>query len=106
MSSADNQYLQIVQRILDTGALGQNRTGMPAYKLPHQIMQFDLEKEFPILTTKFVAFKTAVKEILWIWQKKSSSGTATSGTSGSGRTAPSARPTATSLRSIIRWTTC
>ena len=43
MSSADNQYLQIVQRILDTGALGQNRTGMPAYKLPHQIMQFDLE---------------------------------------------------------------
>ena len=40
-------------------------------KLPHQIMQFDLEKEFPILTTKFVAFKTAVKEILWIWQKQS-----------------------------------
>ena len=51
--------------------LGQNRTGMPAYKLPHQIMQFDLEKEFPILTTKFVAFKTSVKEILWIWQKQS-----------------------------------
>ena len=44
---------------------------MPAYKLPHQIMQFDLEKEFPILTTKFVAFKTSVKEILWIWQKQS-----------------------------------
>ena len=51
--------------------MGQNRTGMPAYKLPHQIMQFDLEKEFPILTTKFVAFKTSVKEILWIWQKQS-----------------------------------
>lgn len=34
-------------------------------------MQFDLEKEFPILTTKFVAFKTSVKEILWIWQKQS-----------------------------------
>lgn len=71
MSSADTQYLQIVRRILDEGALGQNRTGMPAYKLPHQIMQFDLEREFPILTTKFVAFKTAVKEILWIWQKQS-----------------------------------
>lgn len=25
-------------------------------------MQFDLQEEFPILTTKFVAFKTAVKE--------------------------------------------
>ena len=71
MSLADTKYLDIVQNILDNGALGQNRTGMPAYKLPHQIMQFDLEKEFPILTTKFVAFKTSVKEILWIWQKQS-----------------------------------
>lgn len=71
MSLADQKYLAIIQNILDSGALGDNRTGMPAYKLPHQIMQFDLEKEFPILTTKFVAFKTAVKEILWIWQKQS-----------------------------------
>lgn len=71
MSLADTKYLDIVQNILDNGRLGQNRTGMPAYKLPHQIMQFDLEKEFPILTTKFVAFKTSVKEILWIWQKQS-----------------------------------
>ena len=58
MSLADQEYLSIVKNILDKGALGENRTGMPAYKLPHQIMQFDLEKEFPILTTKFVAFKT------------------------------------------------
>ena len=71
MSLADTKYLDIVQNILDNGRLGQNRTGMPAYNLPHQIMQFDLEKECPILTTKFVAFKTSVKEILWIWQKQS-----------------------------------
>ena len=71
MSAADTQYLTIIKNILDHGAVGENRTGMPAYKLPHQIMQFDLEKEFPILTTKFVAFKTSVKEILWIWQKQS-----------------------------------
>ena len=36
-------------------------------------MQFDLSEEFPILTTKFVAFKTAVKELLWIFQKQSNS---------------------------------
>lgn len=71
MSLADKEYLNIVQKILDAGQLGNNRTGMPAYKLPHQIMQFDLEKEFPILTTKFVAFKTSIKEILWIWQQQS-----------------------------------
>ena len=71
MSCADIQYLNIVENILKQGTFGQNRTGMPAYKLPHQIMQFDLAREFPILTTKFVAFKTAIKEILWIWQKQS-----------------------------------
>ena len=71
MSRADEQYLDIVARILDSGYYANNRTGVPTYKLPHQIMQFDLAEEFPILTTKFVAFKTAVKELLWIWQKQS-----------------------------------
>ena len=71
MSIADTQYLNIVENILDHGYFDNNRTGVRTYKLPHQIMQFDLEQEFPILTTKFVAFKTAVKEILWIWQLQS-----------------------------------
>lgn len=71
MSNADTRYLDIVENILKYGIHGDNRTGMPATKLPHQVMQFDLAEEFPILTTKFVAFKTAVKEILWIWQLQS-----------------------------------
>ena len=71
MSIADKQYLSIVEHILDHGYYADNRTGVPAYKLPHQMMQFDLSEEFPILTTKFVAFKTAVKELLWIWQLQS-----------------------------------
>lgn len=71
MGLADVQYLSIVENILKHGTFGNNRTGVATYKLPHQIMQFDLEEEFPILTTKFVAFKTAVKELLWIWQKQS-----------------------------------
>lgn len=71
LSRADNLYLDIVNNILDKGYFDNNRTGIRTYKLPHQIMQFDLSEEFPILTTKFVAFKTAVKELLWIWQKQS-----------------------------------
>ena len=62
----EEQYLDIAQDILDKGYYSDNRTGIPTYKLPHQIIQVDLQKEFPILTTKFVAFKTAVKELLWI----------------------------------------
>lgn len=71
MSYADKQYLDIVQNILEKGYYDNNRTGVSTFKLPHQIMQHDLSKEFPILTTKFVAFKTAVKELLWIYKDQS-----------------------------------
>jgi thymidylate synthase len=71
MSLADKQYLQIVEDIVENGYYDNNRTGVPTYKLPHKIMQFNLQKEFPILTTKFVAFKTAVKELLWIYKDQS-----------------------------------
>lgn len=69
--SADTQYLDIIENILNNGYYANNRTGIATYKLPHQVMQFDLSEQFPILTTKFIAFKTAVKELLWIWQKQS-----------------------------------
>ena len=73
MSKFDDMYLDLVDKILKEGYYDQNRTGIATYKLPHQILQFNLEEEFPILTTKFVAFKTAVKELLWIFQKQSNS---------------------------------
>lgn len=72
MSIADRQYLRLVREVLDNGYYeAENRTGIPTYKLPHKIFQFDLQREFPILTTKFVAFKTAVKELLWIYRDQS-----------------------------------
>ncbi|WP_326512322.1 thymidylate synthase [Clostridium intestinale] len=71
MSLYDKKYLAIAEEILENGYFDNNRTGIRTYKLPHQIMQFNLEKEFPILTTKFVAFKTAVKELLWIFKDQS-----------------------------------
>ena len=52
MSLADTQYLNIIENILDHGIYGQNRTGIATYKLPQQIMQFDLQEEFPILNYK------------------------------------------------------
>ena len=48
MRTADKQYIDIVKNILDHGTYSNNRTGIPTYKLPHQIMQFDLQEEFPI----------------------------------------------------------
>ncbi|MHB8963495.1 MAG: thymidylate synthase [Saccharofermentanales bacterium] len=71
MSLYDEQYLRIVGNVISSGYFDQNRTGVATYKLPHQIMQFDLGREFPILTTKKVAFKTAVRELLWIYRDQS-----------------------------------
>ena len=71
MSTYDDKYLSFAKDILENGYFDTNRTGISTYKLPHQIMQFNLEKEFPVLTTKFVAFKTAVKELLWIFKDQS-----------------------------------
>ena len=63
----EKQYIKIVKDIMENGYYDNNRTGIPTYKIPHQIIQVDLEKEFPILTSKLVAFKTAIKELLWIY---------------------------------------
>lgn len=71
MNNFDTQYLTIAENILNNGYYDSNRTINNTYKLPHQIMQFNLENEFPILTTKKVAFKTAVKELLWIFKDQS-----------------------------------
>ena len=71
MSLYDDKYLEIANNIINNGYYGENRTGMNTYKLPHQIMQFDLQKEFPVLTTKRVPFITCVKEMLWIYRDQS-----------------------------------
>lgn len=71
MSLFDEQYLKIIESVINNGIYDTNRTGMATYKLPHQMMQFDLAAEFPILTTKKVAFRTAVKELLWIYRDQS-----------------------------------
>ncbi len=72
MSLANTQYLGIIENILDHGIYGQNRTGIGNVQIAfNKSCNLTCKREFPILTTKFVAFKTAVKELLWIWQMQS-----------------------------------
>lgn len=71
MSKWDIQYHNLCEKVLEKGIKTGNRTGIATYKLPHQILTFNLEEEFPILTTKFVAFKAAVLEMLWFYQAMS-----------------------------------
>ena len=79
MSKFDDQYIDLCKRILKEGEkitnykksdkrskkvaqaipdhTAQGASAASTIRLPHQVMQFDLSEEFPILTTKKVGFK-------------------------------------------------
>ncbi len=71
MSKFDKDYLKLCEEILNNGVEVENRTGVNTINIPGYFLEFDLEKEFPILTTKQVFFKNAITEMLWIYQEQS-----------------------------------
>ena len=56
-------YLDIVQKILDTGKLEETRTGIKAYTIAGAIFEHDMSKGFPLLTTKKTPFKLVATEL-------------------------------------------
>ena len=73
ISNYEMQYMNALSNIYHNGfADGVNeRTGKQTKRLPGVMIQVDVEKEFPILKSKQVFGKTALHEILWIWQAQS-----------------------------------
>lgn len=59
------QYLQLCQHILEHGFEKQDRTGTGTKSVFGYQMRFDLEKGFPLLTTKRTYFKLIKTELLW-----------------------------------------
>ena len=71
MAKWDKDYLDLCKRILTEGKETENRTGINTIKIPSHHFHFNLEEEFPILTTKQLFIRQAVLEMLWIYQKQS-----------------------------------
>ena len=80
MSRADEIFAQNMQDIMDNGFWDTDLPVRPKWEdgtSAHTVKKFcivnryDLTKEFPIITLRRTAFKSAIDEILWIWQKKS-----------------------------------
>lgn len=80
MSKADTIFVNMCQDIIDNGYSSEGQKVRPVWEdgtPAHTIKQFgvvnryDLSEEFPALTLRPTAIKSACDEMLWIWQKKS-----------------------------------
>ncbi len=80
MSLADKIFIDMCKDILENGTSTEGEKvrphwedGTPAYTVKKfgVVNRYDLSKEFPILTLRKTALKSATDEMLWIWQKKS-----------------------------------
>lgn len=56
-------YLTLVEKVLTDGKIKQNRTGTRAYTIAGAMLQHDLQKGFPLLTTKKMASKSMMVEL-------------------------------------------
>jgi len=59
------QYLELLQDILNNGEIKDDRTGVGTYSVFGRHLRFDLRRGFPAVTTKKLAWKACVGELLW-----------------------------------------
>lgn len=80
MSMADTTFINMCRDILENGTSTEGEKvrphwedGTPAYTIKKfgVVNRYDLSKEFPIITQRRTALKSATEEMLWIWQQKS-----------------------------------
>ena len=80
MSKADEIFIRNCREIIDHGFSDEHldvrphwEDGVPAHTIKRFgiVNRYNLAEEFPILTLRRTYLKSAIDEVLWIWQKKS-----------------------------------
>lgn len=62
---SEDEYLNLARDVLYNGTERKDRTGTGVMSVFSRQLRFDLQKSFPLLTTKRVPFKTVFEELLW-----------------------------------------
>lgn len=70
MNHVDKEYLKLVNSVLNTGDYTKDRTGTGCYSKTGAMMEFDLQKGFPLLTTKKIFPKNIFGEAMWFMSGK------------------------------------
>jgi thymidylate synthase len=65
MNNLDKQYQSLLQDILDNGVKKEDRTGTGTISVFGRQIRHKMRDGFPLLTTKKMAWKTMVTELLW-----------------------------------------
>jgi len=65
MNNLDKSYQALLQDILDNGVEKQDRTGTGTISVFGRQIRHKMSEGYPLLTTKKMAFKTMVTELLW-----------------------------------------
>lgn len=65
MNNIDKQYQQLLQDILDYGVEKKDRTGTGTKSIFGYTIRHNMKEGFPLLTTKKMAWKTMVTELMW-----------------------------------------
>ena len=65
MNTLDKQYQELLQTILDYGVEKKDRTGTGTKSIFGYTIRHNMSEGFPVLTTKKMAWKTMVTELLW-----------------------------------------
>ena len=68
MNNLDKQYQALLQDILDNGVVKSDRTGTGTKSVFGRQIRHKMSEGFPLLTTKRMAWKTMVTELLWFLQ--------------------------------------
>ena len=70
-TTSENEYVNLIESVLQKGNPREDRSGVGTLSLFGATLRFDISQSIPLFTTKQVAWKTALIEILWMIKGRS-----------------------------------